>query len=541
MKSMTKILTVLLLVFGIAFAWSAPAEGTVAPNKKLYDFNFVDMDYEAVFRSVSIIAGVDILMAPDVKGKISLRVTKKTWQETLDIICNMNDLTWVIQDKYITIQRLASYQAKQKKIADEEAQAEQNAPLVRKNFPIHHAKADELIKVLESMKSGRGRITSVERTNSIIVYDTEAKIEQMENALEELDVETLQIMITAKLVVVNSERARELGVDWTATMGNTALTPGTAAAATGSAAGATRTSAVVQSFPGGGKSPAVGNAQTAVTASLLDNNLQIAISNLMGDASTEVLASPQVSTLDNTEAKVFMGDKVSIRVIDDSGESSTQMVETGIKLTVTPHVSGDNRIMLDLHPENNSYDYDSKGEIVISTQEAQTKVVVADGETVVIGGLTRNETQESESGIPFLKDIPLLGNLFKYSRKSVVKKDLVIFVTPRIIRNYMGNIEVSEPTREASSKDAPEAKKVEAAPEAKPVEAAPAAQQETAPVEQAPAEKAEPAPQPAAEPAPVAQPVEPAPVAQPVEETPVEQAPAVETPAEAPAGDDYDW
>jgi Flp pilus assembly secretin CpaC len=138
----------------------------------------------------------------------------------------------------------------------------------------------------------------------------------------------------------------------------------------------------------------VGNASTAITASLLDNNLQVAITNIMGDASTEVLASPQVSTLDNTEALVFMGDKVSIRVIDDSGESSTQLVETGIKLTVTPHVSGDNRILLDLHPENNSYGYDEKGQVVISTQEAKTKVVVADGETVVIGGLTRNENTE---------------------------------------------------------------------------------------------------------------------------------------------------
>ncbi len=527
MKNMTKILTVLLLVFGIAFAWSAPAEGSVAPNKKLYDFNFVNMDYEAIFRSISVIAGVDILLAPDVKGKTSLRVTKKTWQETMDIICNMNDLTWVIQDKYVTIQRQATYQAKQKKLADEEAQAEQNAPLIRKNFQVHHAKADELVKVLESMKSNRGKITTVERTNSIIVYDIDSKISQMEQALEELDVETFQIMITAKLVVVNSERARELGVDWTASMGSAALTPGTAAAAAAGGAG-TRTGAAIQSFPHGGASPAVSGATSAISASLLDNNLQIAISNLMGDASTEVLASPQVSTLDNTEAKVFMGDKVSIRVIDDSGESSTQMVETGIKLTVTPHVSGDNRIMLDLHPENNSYDYDSKGEIVISTQEAQTKVVVADGETVVIGGLTRNETQESESGIPFLKDIPLLGNLFKYTRKSVVKKDLVIFVTPRIIRNYVGNMDLAEPTRETSSENAaPEAKKVEAAPEAQKVEA-PAAEPVAQPVEEPVAQQA----------APVAQPVaqEPAPV---VEEQPAEP---VAPPAPAPvAEEEDDW
>ncbi|MCQ2055514.1 MAG: type IV pilus secretin PilQ [Fibrobacter sp.] len=504
MKKLTKILTVLLLVASFATVWAAPAEGTVAPNKKLYDFNFVDMDYQAVFRSVSVIAGVDILLAPDVKGKMSLKVTKKTWQETLDIICEINELTWVIQDKYITIQRQSSYQAKQKKIAEEEKQLEDTAPLVRRNFQVHHAKAEELVKVLDNMKSSRGRITTVERTNSIIVYDTDSKIEQMDKALVELDVETLQIMITAKLVVVNSERARELGVDWTASMGyNTTLTPGAAGVATGSVAGASRTSAVIKSYPNG-VTPAVDKANTAITASLLDNNLQIALTNLMGDASTEVLASPQVSTLDNTEAQVFMGDKVSIRVIDDSGESSTQLVETGIKLTVTPHVSGDNRILLDLHPENNSYDYDSKGEIVISTQEAKTKVVVADGETVVIGGLTRNETQESESGIPFLKDIPLLGNLFKYSRKSVVKKDLVIFVTPRIIRNYIGDVQLSEPSEVVSGQAAPEAKPVEA-PAAK--SAAPAA-------------------------VPVAEPEE-----QPVEETAAAEVPAAEPSAEPEAPD----
>ncbi len=476
MKKLTKILTVLIMVASLATAWAAPAEGSVAPNKKLYDFNFVNMDYDAIFRSVSVIAGVDILIAPDVKGKISLHVTKKTWQETLDIICNMNDLTWVIQDKYISIQRQSTYQAKQKKIADEEKQAEQTAPLVRKNFQVHHAKADELVKVLDNMKSNRGKISVVERTNSIIVYDTENKIEQMANALTELDVETLQIMITAKLVVVNSELARELGVDWTAAVGSASLTPGTASLASGAAAAnSSRISGAIQSFPNGkGTSPAVGKASTAITASLLDNNLQIAISNLMGDASTEVLASPQVSTLDNTEARVFMGDQVSIRVIDDSGESSTKMVETGIKLTVTPHVTGDNRILLDLYPQNNSYGYDEKGEIVISTQEAKTKVVVADGETVVIGGLTRNENTESESGIPFLKDIPLLGNLFKYTRKAITKKDLVIFVTPRIIRNYIGNIPISEKSEEKSGTSAPELKPVEETPATGETPAAPA-------------------------------------------------------------------
>ena len=496
MKTMTKILTVLLLAMGIAFA--DPAEGSVkGPNTKLYDFSFVDMNFEAVFNSVSKVAQVDIILAPEVKGKTSLNITKKTWQEALDIVCSMNDLTWVVEDKYILVQKSTTYQAKQKKIADEEAQAEQNAPLVRKNFQIHHAKAEELVKVLESMKSNRGRITTVERTNSIIVYDTDGKIVQMENALTELDVETLQIMITAKLVVVNSDKSRALGVDWTAAMGQGGnLTPGKTTVPVGSnTAGATRNSAIMQSVPGAASM----DGNTVITASLLDNNLQVAIANIMGDASTEVLASPQVSTLDNTEAQVFMGDKVSIRVIDDSGESSTQLVETGIKLTVTPHVSGDNRILLDLHPENNSYSYDDHGQIIISTQEAKTKVVVADGETVVIGGLTRNENTESESGIPFLKDIPLLGNLFKYSRKQVAKRDLIIFVTPRIIRNYIGDVELSEPSLVPNAPDAeppatgklPDQKKeqsdapVQTAPAAKPAAAQPA------PAAPAPAEEVE--------------------------------------------------
>jgi type IV pilus assembly protein PilQ len=224
-------------------------------------------------------------------------------------------------------------------------------------------------------------------------------------------------------------------------------------------------------------------APTAITASLLDNNLQIAIANIMSDAATEVLASPQVSTLDNTEAVVYMGDKISIRVIDDSGESSTQLVEAGIKLTVTPHVSGDNRILLDLHPQNDSYGYDTQGQVVISTQEAKTKVVVADGETVVIGGLTRNENTQSETGVPFLKDIPLLGNLFKYTRNQVEKRDLIIFVTPRLIRNYIGDVELSEPsmaTPELVEKEPPATGKLpsdqKVAPAAKPApQAAPAA------------------------------------------------------------------
>ena len=418
----------------VAFAWAQSGASAVKqPNNRLYDFSFVDTDFHAVFQSLSVASGVDILLAPDVSGKLSLKATQKTWQELLDIICSMHDLTWLVEDKYISIQKTTTYQAKLMKDAEKREQSELVAPLVRRNFPIRHAKAEELVKVLDNMKSSRGRISVIERNNAIIVYDTEKRIAQMENTLQELDVETLQIVITAKLVVVDSKLARELGVDWTAQMGTSSLTAGVASAP-GSAAGASRTSMAIANAPG---ASTIGQNATRISMSIMDNNMGVAIANLLGDSKSEVLASPQISTLDHTEARIFMGEKISIRVIDNEGQSATQLVESGIKLTVTPHVTGDNRILLDLKPENNSYTYDEKGQPVISTQEAETKVVVADGETVVIGGLSKNVENNVETGVPFLKDIPVLGHLFKYTKKEVNKNDLVIFVTLRIMRNYM--------------------------------------------------------------------------------------------------------
>jgi type II secretory pathway component GspD/PulD (secretin) len=271
----------------------------------------------------------------------------------------------------------------------------------------------------------------VARNNAVIVYDTEARLAQMEKALEELDIETLQIMITAKLVVVDSRLTRELGVDWTARTGSPLPNvQGGNPSINNPSANATRMTAMVANNADG----------TQIAMNVLDQNMSVAINSLLTDSRSEVLASPQISTLDHTRATIFMGEKVMVRTIDDNGQSTNQMVETGIKLMVTPHVTGDNRILLELKPENNSFYFEGT-QLVINTQEAETKVVVADGETVVIGGLTKNEEKDTEVGIPFLKDIPLLGYLFKYSKRETIKNDLIIFVTPRIMYNYLGSSE----------------------------------------------------------------------------------------------------
>jgi len=422
---------VLLLIFSVSFA------AVKNSGSKRYDMSYVDADFQAVFHAISELAGIDIIPAPDVSGRLSMTVTKKTWSEILDIVCSMYDLIWLKEGSYITIQRMASYQNKKIRDSEKSEQEDMIAPLSRRSFQIRHASAGEMLRVLETIKSSRGRISVVDRNNAIIVYDTKRRLEQMQSTLNELDVETLQIVITAKLVVVDSRLANDLGVDWSnITVGGDA----------------SRVQADFSNLP---KLTSEADAVTKLTVKAFDRNMEAKIMNILSDSRSEILASPQISTLDHTEAQIFMGSQISIRQIDNSGNSAIQMVESGIKLTVTPHVAGDNRILLELHPENNSYGLD-QGQVVINKQEAQTKVVVSDGETVVIGGLTKNDEIEAETGIPILKDIPILGYLFKHTRKEVNKRDLIIFVTPRIMRNYLSDSPVATSVKQKKAKNVEE-------------------------------------------------------------------------------------
>jgi type IV pilus assembly protein PilQ len=160
------------------------------------------------------------------------------------------------------------------------------------------------------------------------------------------------------------------------------------------------------------------------------------IENLLSEGRGEVVAKPQITTLDNTEAKIFIGQKLPYNKLDDQYNATTEFVEAGIQLIVTPHITNDNKIILDLAPQRSAANIDpvTRGPIVTTT-EAKTTVVVNDGQTVVIGGLTSKTENEIEKGIPFLKDIPLLGIFFKYKKKEVVKNDLIIFITPYIVKN----------------------------------------------------------------------------------------------------------
>jgi type IV pilus assembly protein PilQ len=426
-NKMKKIVVFLLL--SLSFSVSAQE----ANEEQVYDFNFVNADFHAVFKSLSVTAGVDILTSPEVQGFVNARITQKTWQEALDIVANLYDLKWVVKDKYIMIMRRSVYEKRKLELAQKAAAEKEIAPFMRHTFSIKHAKAVDLKDVIKTMSSSGGKFSIEERTNSIIVFDTKEQIIEMAEALKELDRETMQVVITARLVVVDATLKRELGVDWSTTLGQGGVTSALNGAVPEGSLYSSRNQMAITSTPRG--AAGFSNVATSISMGVLDNQLGLTINQFLSEGKTEILANPQITTLDHSEAELFMGKEVSIRVMDDNGQAANQLIEAGIRLKVIPHITGDRRILLELNPENNSFSIDETGQPILSKQTAETKVVVADGETVVIGGLAQNKEDEVESGVPFLKDIPILGNLFKHVRKEIVKNDLVIFVTPHIVKN----------------------------------------------------------------------------------------------------------
>jgi len=382
-------------------------------NSKVIEFfDVYNADLRSVFKQLSEYSGVDIVAADNVKGTVSISVTKKSWIEILTIVCRIANLTLTSEDNYVYILTTDDYMKRQTAKAVSDDVAVNMAPLRREIIKINHSPVASIKESVMGLLSTKGKLTVVEHNNSIIIVDTDQAIEQIRKMIAAFDIETAQISISCKIIEVSSGAAQRLGVSW---------------GFFNKAAGVN-----VEHLARGGN--VVAGALEKISYGIINSdNLTAALEYLFSDAKGEIVAQPQITTLDNKEAKIFMGQKIPFSKLDEAGNTVVTYIDAGTELTVKPHLSGEGRILLELAPKKESYQL-VEGTPVINRQSAQTNVVVSNGETVVIAGLTSNEKIEAEEGIPFLKSIPFIGNLFKRSRKSLDKKDLIIFVTPHIIQ-----------------------------------------------------------------------------------------------------------
>jgi type IV pilus secretin PilQ/predicted competence protein len=287
---------------------------------------------------------------------------------------------------------------------------------------VKHGSAADMLKSIKQVVSARGTVDTDERTNSVVIRDTPEHIEKVTRLIETLDKETHQIKISSQLLEVESGSLTELGVDWSiASRKSAQLLDGD------KTEGSFSQTANRVSDPAG----------TYTFASVQgDFDIEGAVAALVGSNKGKIIAHPEITTVDNREAFIQMGQKVPIKQFDEAGNVVIQFEEVGTILRVTPHITSENRILLKLKPERSSYTVDAVG-VIINTNNAETNVVVENGQTAVIGGLTTQVEMKSRTGLPILKDIPLLGYLFRYTRTEVQDRDLVIFVTPTIVTNEM--------------------------------------------------------------------------------------------------------
>jgi type II secretory pathway component HofQ len=410
-------LTILAMV-----ALSPHPAGAVRSEVDTEGMAVIDIDVQnastaSVLRMFSEFSGRNIVAGPEVNGKITAKLTAVPWLQALDTVLRTNGYGWEEMGQVIrvsTLERLNNERLNEEVL---ERKREEFIPLETSIFRVSYAKADEMKQPLEILLSSRGEIETDERTNALVITDIPHRVARVREMAQVLDYKTPQVEINAKLVDVDARVIRNLGIDWSVT----GLNKGD---------GNVDYEVHAAELPG-----PVGVVRGGLSGT--DADFSATIEMLERQDKAEIISNPRITTADNKEARIIVGKKIPLVVADESGNAITQLTTIGIKLTVIPHINQDDRITLDLTPEVSDLSAQAtvQGGIVIVTAEASTRVIVANGQTAVIGGLIRTNESTVNTGVPVLMDIPVIGNLFRNSNKVKEERELLIFVTPKIIRS----------------------------------------------------------------------------------------------------------
>jgi type IV pilus assembly protein PilQ len=428
-------LAALLLIVMMAVAvWGQAKDLSAQNQKEPIDLNFQNAEVRSVIRFLADYGQVNVVVAPAVQGNVTIALKSVTWQNALEIIGRTYDLAVVYEENgYIRVLPAADYR-KESTEEKKHLQEENNLiDLETRIIRINNSTSSSIVDAVKSLLSGRGKATADQHTNSIILQELPDNIDKVMEYIAKLDQPPRQIRISAQLLEINSRNLSELGITWTTN-------------ATWSPSGGNPVDYSASQTPGTAASPTgVGSPNGQFTVGTSQNNwdLSAKIASLVSAGKGKIIAHPEITTIDNTEARIQMGSKVPIKSFDQSGNTVVTFQEVGTIMKVTAHITAENKILMHMIPERSTYEFDANG-VIINTNNAETNVVVSNGQTAVIGGLTTQDETESESGLPVLKDIPVIGALFGYTKKERVNRDLVIFVTPTIVED-LASTEPSKP------------------------------------------------------------------------------------------------
>jgi type IV pilus assembly protein PilQ len=424
-------------------------EGKPQYTGRKVTLDFKDADIHNIFRLIAEVSNLNIIVDEDVKGKITLRLIEVPWDQALDIILESKNLGMSKIGNVIRIAPIKKIKAAEEARLTQKKAIEKLEELETKYIPVSYAKAEDLVPKVKNLLTDRGSVEIDERTNTIIINDIKKVIKKVERLVKYLDSETPQVLIEARIVEASTDFAREIGVQWggryvaDAQHGNApnftfpnriGISGATDIISNGSPATSSGSNFAVNlpAAVGPGAGGAIG-----LSFGSLNNSLQldIRLSAMETAGKGRIISSPKVVTLDNKEAKIEQG--VSIPYETTSAEGTkTEFVDAILSLKVTPHVTADKSIIMKIKATKNAPNTavrSAAGAPSIDKKEAEAEVLVKNGQTTIIGGIFQKTQSETISGVPWFYKIPLIGWLFKNTKRENKKTELLIFITPRII------------------------------------------------------------------------------------------------------------
>jgi type IV pilus assembly protein PilQ len=415
--------------------------------------NFQDIEVRTVLQIIADFTGFNLVASDTVDGSITLRLKNVPWDQALDIVLKSQGLAKQQIGNVLMVGPADQIANRQKIELEANRQVEEFSPLRTEFIQVRYAKATDLLALISaenSMLTDRGTASVDVRTNTIIIHDTTSSIESVRRAIKVLDVPVRQVLIEARIVVASTNVGEALGIRWGGGYGKVQnngniLSAGNNLSTVNRFNGNLKEGATVEEIPFG-ETSVVDLGVTGATASSFalgidaaDYVLDLELSAMESDGRAEIISQPRVITADGQKAKILAGSEIPYEQASSSGATTITFKEAVLKLEVTPQITPDDRILMDLIIHK-----DAIGEVInsiptIDTNQLETQVLVNNGETIVLGGIFQSEDITQVDKTPFFGDLPVIGRLFRRTTHTEDKSELLIFITPRLVKDALNS------------------------------------------------------------------------------------------------------
>src|SRR5690554_54323 len=404
--------------------------------------NFQDIEVRSVLQLIAVFTGLNLVASDTVGGSITLRLQNVPWDQALDLILKTKGLDKRQIGNVLLVAPADEIAAREKLELETSKQIAELAPVRLDIIQVNYAKAAEVVSLIradQELISSRGFVSSDDRTNTISVRETSEKLEEIRRLVANWDVPVRQVSVEARIVRAQTNVSQDLGVRWGA-QGRATADGGTDTIVVGGTQGGL---AGINTVGALGLSSdlnvdlGVNNSAGSIAFGYIGTDvlLDLELNAFESDGQIEIVSQPRVVTADRQTASIKSGQEVPYQEASSSGATSTEFKEATLSLEVTPQITPDDKIIMDLIVTQDSIGEDTPNGPAINTNEVTTQILVGNGETVVLGGIFESTNSKTVTKTPFLGDIPYLGRLFKRTEMTDLRNELLVFITPKIIKN----------------------------------------------------------------------------------------------------------